>query len=222
MSLRRPTTPLSPEDLLDYCKQTLPEDSRGFELLVAQYKHLVFRTAYRMMGNREDADDQAQETFIKVYHAIKSVENPQTLTPWIYRITVNTCLDALREQKRNPGRWKPARDEAGQDVEENADIPDHRAPSPEEAVLQNELVHCLEEALTALDSVHRAMLTLRDIEDRPYDEIAKTLGLGLSAVKMRIHRARLLFRQLLDQVCPEVWKSPVRESRSEGSAVETA
>src|SRR5512146_860924 len=92
---------LSPEELLAYCRQTLPEDSRGFELLVTQYKDLVFRTAYRMMGNREDADDQAQETFLKIYHAILSIDNPQTLAPWIYRVTINTCLDALRKEKRN-------------------------------------------------------------------------------------------------------------------------
>ena len=58
------------------------------------------------------------------------------------------------------------------------------------------------------------MLTLRDIEDRPYDEIAKTLGLGLSAVKMRIHRARLLFRQLLHRVCPDIWEGATPKSQT--------
>ena len=198
--------PLSPEELLRYCQQTLPEDSRGFELLVAQYKELVFRTAYRLTGNREDADDQAQEVFIKIYRGIKQIDNPQTLTTWIYRVTVNTCLDALRKEKRKRAQFFGTLLDNPEDETNEIEIRDARSPTPEEAVLQNETTQCLEETWSRLESTNRAILVLREIEERSYEEIAKILELGLSAVKMRIHRARLLFKQMLDQICPDLYE----------------
>ena len=79
---------------------------------------------------------------------------------------------------------------------------DPRAPTPEEAVLHRELRVCLEQTLAQLDETGRAAIVLRDIEDRPYQEIAEILAIGLSAVKMRIHRARLAFQQTFEKVCP--------------------
>jgi len=91
---------LAPTELVRRCQHGLPEDSRAFELLVRQYKQLVFTTAYRMMGNRDEAEDQAQEVFLKIYRGIKDLNDPATLTSWIYRITINTCLDVLRRRRR--------------------------------------------------------------------------------------------------------------------------
>ena len=197
---------LSPEELVHYCQQTLPEDSRGFELLVARYKGLVFKTAYRLMGNREDADDQAQEIFLKIYRGIRHIDNPRSLTTWVYRITVNTCLDALRKEKRNPlPAFRSTRD-TPEDERGEIELRDTRTPTPEEAVVQSETIQCLEETMAQLEPTNRAILTLREIEDRPYDEIAKILDLRLSAVKMRIHRARLLFQQLLGRICPDLYR----------------
>ena len=92
----------APEELVRRCQATLPEDTQAFEQLVALYKDRVFATAYRLMGNRQDAEDQAQEVFLKVYRGIKSLDDAATLTSWIYRITTNTCFDALNKQKRRP------------------------------------------------------------------------------------------------------------------------
>jgi RNA polymerase sigma-70 factor (ECF subfamily) len=196
---------LTPEELVIHCRQRLPDDPRAFELLVRQYKQLVFKVAYGMMGNREDAEDQAQEVFLKIYRGIKGLDDPSTLTTWIYRITMNTCLDALRKEKRGGRTQSPTPPE--EDEEEGATYQDGRAPTPEEAILRSEVRRCLEETLARLDGFSRGILILRDIEDRPYEEIAKVLGIGLSAVKMRVHRARLAFQQLLDHVCPGIWKS---------------
>lgn len=196
---------LTPEQLVNSCQQRLPDDPRAFEQLVRQYKGLVFKAAYRMMGNREDAEDQAQEVFLKIYRGISDLDDPTTLTTWIYRITMNTCLDALRKERRG-GRMQPLFG-SDQDEGEKSIYQDQHTPTPEETVLSSEIRRCLEETLGQLDPSSRAILVLRDVEDRPYDEIAKVLGIGLSAVKMRIHRTRLAFRQLLDRICPGIWKS---------------
>ena len=93
---------LQAEALVRLCQQMLPEDTRAFEALVAQFKGRVFATAYRLMGDRNDAEDQAQEVFIKVYRGIKDLDDPSGVASWIYRITVNTCYDALGKRQRSP------------------------------------------------------------------------------------------------------------------------
>jgi len=188
------------EALVRRCQQTLPEDTRAFERIVGLYKDRVFVMAYRLMGNRDDAEDQAQEVFLKIYRGINDLDDPATLTAWIYRITTNTCFDALSKQKRRPQTTPLTPPDA--EGNEQSRYADTRSPSPEEVVLRHEMRLCLEQTLAQLDSTGRAALILRDIEDRPYQEVAEILSIGLSAVKMRIHRARLTFQQLLDTICP--------------------
>lgn len=201
---------VAPEDLVRRCQQSAPEDTRAFEQLVALYKDRVFATAYRLMGNRQDAEDQAQEVFLKIYRNIKGLDDPATVTSWIYRITTNTCFDALNKQKRRPKTTSltPPDD----DGNEEPRYADAEALSPEEAALRRETWRCLEKTLSQLDETVRAALILRDIEDRPYQEIAETLSIGLSAVKMRIHRARLSFQQLLEKICPGIKRVNFPES----------
>jgi len=190
------------EALVRRCQQTLPEDTRAFEHIVALYKERVFVTAYRLMGNRDDAEDQAQEVFLKIYRSIKDLDEPATLTTWIYRITTNTCFDALNKRKRRPQTMPLARPDA--EGNEEAHYADTRSPVPEDIVLRGEVRRCLEQTLAQLDATGRAALILRDIEDRSYQEVAEILSIGMSAVKMRIHRARLAFQQLLDKICPDL------------------
>jgi RNA polymerase sigma-70 factor (ECF subfamily) len=190
------------EALVRLCQQTLPEDTRAFERIVALYKDRVFATAYRLMGNRDDAEDQAQEVFLKVYRGIKDLDDTATLTAWIYRITTNACFDALAKRKRRPQAAPLEPPDAEGDAEPR--YADPRAASPEDVVLRREDRACLEETLAQLDSTSRAALILRDVEDRPYQEVADILSIGMSATKMRIHRARLAFQQLLEQICPDL------------------
>ncbi|MCU0490273.1 MAG: sigma-70 family RNA polymerase sigma factor [Chloroflexaceae bacterium] len=193
---------LSPEELVRWCQRTLPEDSRAFEYLVNQYKSRVFATSYRLMGNRQEAEDQAQEVFLKIYRNIQRLDDPATLPAWITRITVNTCLDALTRQKRRPQTLPLS--PPTPDGEEEPHYADTTLPTPEEALLNAEQRRCVETTMARLDADTRAVLVLRDLDDRPYQEIAGLLSVSLSAVKMRIHRARLSFQQMLLRVCPDV------------------
>ena len=190
------------EELVHRCQQTLPGDTRAFESLVAHYKGRVYGIAYRLMGNQQEAEDQAQEAFLKVYRNIKTLEDPATFPAWITRIVTNTCLDALTRRKRRP-QTTPLAPANAEEPEELRYV-DTRTPTPEEAVLRREVRRCLETALQRMEPGARAVLVLRDIEDRPYQEVADMLAIGLSAVKMRIHRARVSFQDLLERVCPGV------------------
>ena len=198
---------LPPQSLARLCQQTLPEDTRAFQALVRQLKGRVYATAYRLMGSRQDAEDQAQEVFVKVYRGIQDLDDPATVTAWIYRLTVNTCFDALRKRGRSPTTTGAA--PSSDDRDEESQYADPSVATPEEIALRRELRDCLEDVLQRLDPVERGVLVLRDVEDRPYQEIAETLAIGLAATKMRIHRARLAFQQLFESLCPDWWR-PVR------------
>lgn len=208
----------SPEELVRWCQRTLPDDSRAFEQLVAQYKGRVFATTYRIMGNRQEAEDQAQETFIKVYRNIRGLQEPATLPAWITRIAINTCMDALARQQRRPQTQPLTPLNAEGEAEEEPRFVDTSTPTPEEAALRRELRACIERALGRLELTARTALVLRDIDDYSYQEIAEILAIGLSAVKMRIHRARTSFQQALEKVCPDVGGSLRRSDRASGQS----
>lgn len=194
---------LAAEDLVLWCRRTLPDDTRAFEYLVAHYKRRVFGIAYRMLGDYEEAEDQTQEIFLKVYRGILKLDTPTNLSAWITRIAVNTCLDCLERTRRRPpvARFEPLTED--QPEREYADT---ASPSPEETALQRELRRCLEETLSQIDPKERAVLILRDVEERPYAEVAQALKIGLSAAKMRVHRARLAFQRIIERLCPESWR----------------
>ncbi|MEM8530545.1 MAG: sigma-70 family RNA polymerase sigma factor [Chloroflexota bacterium] len=193
---------LPSEELVLLCQQTLPHDTRAFEMLVARYKNRVFAVAYRILGSHQDAEDQTQEVFLKVYRGIKKLKEPETLESWLYQITSNTCLDALRQQQRRPILASLSQ-QAGV-VDEKTDTKNATATQPEVAALHHELRWCLEQTIHNLHITQRMLIVLRDIEGRSYDDIATILDIGLSAVKMRIHRARLQFQALLQAICPDV------------------
>ena len=195
---------LSPEVLARLCRETLPEDTRPFEALVARCKDRVYATAYRLLGDRHAAEDQAQEVFVKVYRGIGDLDDPEMVMAWIYRLTLNSCFDTLRKRQRTLGR-SPS---ISLSMEDNGDIEvsDLSTATPEATALRRELHECIEETLQRMSVRDRAILILRDIEGRPYNEIADAVSAGLGAIKMRIHRARLAFQRLFEQLCPDLWK----------------
>jgi RNA polymerase sigma-70 factor, ECF subfamily len=207
----------SDEDLVHWCQQTLPDDTRAFEVLVGRYKTRVFAKAYRLLGDSQEAEDQAQEVFLKVYRGIKQLNHPEQLMSWIYQITTNTCLDALRKQRRRPATTPL---DNGDTIQNGGATPaelDTESTQPDELVIQQEQRRCLEETLRRLQPVQRSILVLRDVDDCAYDEIANVLQLGLSAVKMRIHRARLRFQELLRSVCPELFDKYEKKEDTHGT-----
>jgi len=191
----------SDDALVRHCQERLPDDARDFEVLVERYRQQVYATAYRMMGNAPEVEDLTQEVFIKVYRSIKRFRGEAAFSTWLYRITVNTCLDSLNKRQRRPQRV----DSDFIELEETR-LPRTGQPkemSPEQAVLRRELIECIRDTMMALQDCERLILTLRDVQGLEYQKIADILDVGTSAVKMRIHRARLAFRQIFARICEE-------------------
>jgi RNA polymerase sigma-70 factor (ECF subfamily) len=197
---------LSDEELVERCQRELPHDTRSYELLVQRHMNRVYSLIYRMVCNREEAEDLSQEVFLKVFNNLKKYEQQAAFSTWLYRIATNTALDALDKVKRRPQAAAPLK---GRDsAEEETDLLSLQPSAddgPEDSLIKAELRECISRVLKKLDKEQARMLVLRDFNDLSYDEISKSLGAGLSAVKMRIHRSRLAFQEIFNQFCGKVY-----------------
>ena len=191
---------ISAEELVQWYQRTYLYDQSAFEVLVTQYHNQVFRTAYAMLGNGQDAEDVTQDVFVQVYRSLQSLVQPVTLPAWIHRITINACLGALARQRRQLAQQRlHAPEPGGSAAGTIAVLADATTETPEEHALRCELHQRIKTTLAQLHPMERTVLVLRDVEDRSYQEIADSLGIALSAVKMRIHRARRSFQRHFDQ-----------------------
>lgn len=162
-------------------------DTEAFSMLVAAYEKNVFNVALQMTGNREDAQDMAQEAFLKAYTSLSSFRGDSRFSSWLYRIVSNVCLDYLRRQNRRPKSSLTVEDDEGETVE--LDIPDE-SQSPE-ALLERKLTReAVRRGLRELPPEQRQILLLREIQGLSYDEIAEAMDLEPGTVKSRIFRAR--------------------------------
>ena len=162
-------------------------DVNAFELLVAAYEKNVFNVAMQMVGNREDAQDMAQEAFLKAYNSLSSFRGDSKFSSWLYRIVSNVCLDFKRRQGRRPSSSLTVEDDEGETLE--LDIADE-SQSPE-ALLERKLTReAVRRGLQELPDEQRQILLLREIQGLSYEEIGEAMGLEPGTVKSRIFRAR--------------------------------
>ena len=192
------------EELVARCKKELPANTRSYEELVRRHMQRVYGIAYRVVSHKEEAEDITQDVFVKVYHGLKKFEQQSSFSSWLYRIATNSALDALDKTKRHSKNIAPLTRQNNTRNEEKTDalnLPASSAEEPEEKVIQKELRECINRVLKKLDREQARLLIMRDFEDLSYDEIARVLQLGLSAVKMRIHRSRLAFQEMFSLLC---------------------
>lgn len=194
---------LTDEELVARCKSELPRDTRSYEMLVRRHMNRVYNQVYQVVSNKEEAEDIAQEVFVKVYNGLHKFEQQASFSSWLYRITTNTTLDALDKIKRRPKPVHSGNSGKVNEHEEYGPLGSQASPTagPEESVIQAELRECIRNVLKKLDREQARLLVMRDLNDVSYDEIAKALSASLSAVKMRIHRARLAFQEIFNQFC---------------------
>lgn len=201
------TDTLTDEELVARCKQELPDNTRSYEMLVQRYMNRVYSIVYRIVSSKEEAEDITQEVFVKVFNGIKKFEQQASFSSWLYRIATNSALDSLDKLKRqqkntaSPLFFIAARGKETDEGDDPLQLHPSTEPNPEERALQRELRECISRVLHQLDRQHSSLLVMRDFDDLSYDEIASTLKLKLSAVKMRIHRARLAFQELFSSTC---------------------
>jgi RNA polymerase sigma-70 factor (ECF subfamily) len=169
-------------------------DSDGFRLLVERHSRNVFRLAYRMTGNEQDAEDIVQETFLRAYRQLNRYELRSTFGTWLYRIAANCSLDLIRARKRTP-EVRPAEDD--KDV---MDTFAAAAPGPDRLAMSGEIQRRVAAAMAELSQQERTAFVLRHFEGLPIDDISNMLGVGANAAKHSIFRAVQKLRRALEPV----------------------
>lgn len=161
-------------------------DKRSFDLLVLKYQHKVLALVRRFVKDHAEAEDVAQEAFIKAYRAINSFRGESAFYTWLYRIAVNTAKNALEARKRRPGS-----DVDIHEVEEFG-FSEHMKTeeNPESLLASQDLQQVIDEVLAALPEDLRRALLLREYDGLAYEEIAQMMDCPIGTVRSRIFRAR--------------------------------
>jgi RNA polymerase sigma-70 factor (ECF subfamily) len=160
--------------------------------VVREHADRVYRLAYRLAGNRADAEDLTQETFVRVFRSLTEY-TPGTFEGWLHRITTNLFLDMVRRRQRI--RFDALPEDAGDRLAS-------KESGPEQAFDEMNLDPEIQQALDALPADFRVAVVLCDLEQLSYEEIAATLGVKVGTVRSRIHRGRVLLRQALAHRAP--------------------
>ena len=159
-------------------------DSDAFRALVEKHSRSVFRLAFRMTGNEQDAEDVVQESFLRAYRQLARFESRADFGTWLYRIVSNCSVDLMRSKQARHDQVR------GDSLDERAlELPAVNVPGPERMAHSAEIDRRVQDALRQLSPLERAAFTLRHYEGRSIDEISATLGLGTSAAKHSVFRA---------------------------------
>lgn len=172
-------------------------DEEAFAELVNAYQHRVFTVIYRIVGDREEAEDVAQEVFVAVFKYIDSFRGESKFSTWLYRIASNRALNRVKYLKRRSYKKH-------QGFEDTSDATLHASATstpvgrPDAHALGNELHAIINAGLAELSEEHRAVVVLRDVEDMSYTEIAEALEIAEGTVKSRLYRARAALKSFVD------------------------
>ena len=158
-------------------------DASAFHTLVERHRAMVYRMAYQFAGNHHDAEDIAQDVFIKVYRALDRFRQDAQVTSWLYRIVMNACIDHRRRQA--PAGWAPFTE----DAEVRMLNTPEEGPGPEEQAYGGQLGDVLEQEIARLPPGQRLVFMMRHHEGLKLIEIAEALGLAEGTVKRQLHAA---------------------------------
>lgn len=175
----------------DLIAQAAAGDAAAFQALVERHRSMVYRVAYQFAGNHHDAEDIAQEVFIKVYRSLDRFRQDAQLSSWLYRIVMNACIDHRR--RHSPAGFAPF----GEDAEHKMLNTPEVTPGPEERAYAGELGSVLESAVAALPKGQRIVFVMRHHQGLKLGEIADALGLAEGTVKRQLHAAVHRLRQVL-------------------------
>jgi RNA polymerase sigma-70 factor, ECF subfamily len=170
-------------------------DIAAFEQLIECYQRKIYNIALRIVGNYDDANDLAQEVFIRIYKSIGNFKQQSSFSTWIYRITTNVCLDDIRKRKN--------RKVISLDEEIKLDDGEMKRqivsddPLPEDMAEKSEMRKIVNDAINRLSEEHRIVIVLRDIQGFSYEEIAQIVKCPEGTVKSRINRARQVLKNIL-------------------------
>ena len=166
-------------------------DKSAFEELVKRHQDLVFSLSFKLTGNRELANDVAQESFIRAWKAIEKFRGDSTFGTWIYRITVNTAWTLRKKAKKHYSLNI-------EDTQEPVVIDEKK--DPELVAINSDLSVVLRKALNQIPLEQRIIVELKNIEGRSHKEIADYLDISVTAAKVRLHRAHQKLRNILEEI----------------------
>jgi RNA polymerase sigma-70 factor (ECF subfamily) len=177
-------------------------DQRAFKLLVERYQRKVFSIAVGMLKDKEDARDVSQEAFVKVYRYIEYFKGDASFYTWLYRITVNLCIDAIRKKGSAKGNSHVEFDEGIKMDMAEANIGalgSRLGTNPQKSALRAELADRLTSAIGQIPETHRQILLLREVEGMSYEDLSRTLKIPKGTVMSRLFHARLKMQKLLNE-----------------------
>jgi RNA polymerase sigma-70 factor (ECF subfamily) len=166
----------------------------AFEEFVEHFRAKIFRYSWLMCGQREDAEEVAQETLLRVFESLSQLREPERVRSWVFRIAKNACL-----MKRRKSVFAPANELSLDDLAPGTgfEIGD-RSTLPDVELLRMELRDTLNRAVAELPEIYRAVVLLRDLEELSTEDTAQILDISTDAVKTRLHRGRLALREKLE------------------------
>ncbi len=175
-------------DDIDLIRRFKGGDRPAFEDLLRKYQDRIYNLCRYMLQDAEEAQDAAQDAFLKAYAALKNFKPDAAFYTWLYRIAVNTCLDYKRKFRPEPFK----------DQSLAEDLPSAE-PSPERRYQSKEIGQAIQSALEQLSKNSRAVIVLKEVEGLSYEEIAEVLKTSIGTIKSRISRAREELRRLLPE-----------------------
>ncbi len=175
-------------------ERALQGDQSAYTEILNRYRGQLYHVIYKMVRNREEAEDLVQEAFMKAFNALSTFNENFAFSTWLYKIAVNNCIDYLRKKRLQTYSYdRPMSVKDGEIKRDYAD-PDE---SPDKELLSNEKTRLINEAIDALPPNYHTVIVLRHREELSYEEIADRLNLPLGTVKARIFRAREMLKKSL-------------------------
>jgi RNA polymerase sigma-70 factor, ECF subfamily len=166
----------------------LEGDTSAFETLFSRYRDYVYNISFQMLGNADDASDLTQETFFRVWRALPHFQGNSQFSTWLYRIAVNACISEIRKRPKTP----PLTIDDESSVEPLHGAEDQR--SAEHTFMRRLAQQRVREVVDTLPPDYRTVMVLRHFQELSYQEMAAIMRCSIGAVKIKLHRARKMFR----------------------------
>lgn len=178
-------------------KQVLKGDQNAYADIVNLYQHKLYQICYRMLGNKQEAEDIAQEAFVRAFINLHSYDQKRKFSTWLYRIATNLCIDRIRKKKPDYYLDAEVAGTEGLDMYSQIAVDEQL---PEEAVEQMELQERVQYEISRLPDKYRSVIVLKYIEELSLQEISEILDMPIGTVKTRIHRGREALRKQLNNL----------------------
>ena len=175
---------------IELARALLEGHEGAFEEFVEHFRSKIFQYSWLMCGQREDAEEIAQETLLRVFESFSQLREPERVRSWVFRIAKNACL-----MKRRKSIFAPSQELSLDDT--MYEMGDGSSP-PDNDLIRSELHDALHRAVSELPEIYRAVVLLRDLEELSTEETAQILDVTTDTVKTRLHRGRVALRQKLD------------------------